>query len=226
MIRKFKSHLTVLLTTITISGCATFEPGLRIQDLHRPRQPTAKLIQEGLEISVEEFVSPAKAQMIFDTDLASSGVLALLMRVENGGIERFVARRDGIKAFVNGQPLVPLSPREAATMAATSEYVGKALGWTVAAGPFAIVLWPFTIGASAVHTHGVNKRIEQYFDVTSYQDALLSPKQTTLGFVYFKLPDGEKRLENFTVETEAASDATGKKLAYKFELPTMQLAQY
>jgi len=97
--------------------------------------------------------------------------------------------------------------------------------WTVVAGPFAILLWPLTIGASAVHTHGVNRRIEQYFEGTSYQDALVSPKQTALGFVYFKLPDGLKRLENLTVEAGASADPSGKKLSYKFALPPLQLSQ-
>jgi hypothetical protein len=206
-------------------GCASFDPGLRLQELNAPRQPTAKATQEGLEVSVEEFITPDKSLMAFDTDLSSNGVVALLMKVENNGAEKYVAKRDDIKAFLDGQPLMPLTAREAASQAATSEYVGKALGWTVAAGPFAILLWPVTIGASTIHTQGVNKRIIQYFEGTKYQDALVSPKQTATGFIYYKVPDRVNRLENFVIEAEATGDTSAKKLSYKFTLPPLQLSK-
>lgn len=218
--RPFSKVLSILVL-FAFGGCASFEPGLRLQDLHRPRQPTAKATQESVEVSVEEFISPNKSQMMFDTDLAAQGVYAFLMRVENGGSGKYTARRADIKASMKGQPLTALMPREAATQAATSEYVGKALGWTIAAGPFAILLWPFTIGASAVHTHGVNKRIEAYFDASSFQDALLAPKQTALGFVYFKLPEDNKNLEQITVETEIMEEGSGEKLSYKLDIPSL-----
>jgi hypothetical protein len=219
---RFISIRLVLAASVIASGCASFEPGLRLQDLQKPRQPTARAVQEGVEVSVEEFFNPAKSQMMFDTDLVDYGVAALLMRVENNAGEKYSALRDNVRASVNGQPLTPLTPKEAADKAATSEYAGKALGWTLATGPFAMVLWPLTIGASAVHTHGVNKRIEAYFDAGGFQDALLSPKQNTLGFVYFKLPDGVKKPENFIVETDVIEDGTGKKLNYKFDVTTPQ----
>lgn len=214
-----------LVASMILSGCASFEPGLRLQDLQKPRQPSAHALQDGVEVSVEEFLSPAKSQMMFDTDLADYGVAALLVRVENNSADRYSALRDNVRASIDGQPLTPLAPRDAAKQAATSEYAGKALGWTLAAGPFAILLWPVTIGASAAHTHGVNQRIEAYFDAGGFQDALLGPKQTTLGFVYFKLPDGIKRPESFTVETEVIEEATGEKLDYKFDVHMPQPAR-
>ena len=219
------SKLATIVIGVVFAGCASFEPGLRFQNLQGPRQPTAKAVQEGLEVSVEEFITRDKSKMAFDSDLSSNGVGAILVRVDNGGAERYALRRDNIKAFLNGQPLNALTPREAADQAATSEYVGKALGWTLAAGPFAILLWPVTIGASAVHTNSVNKRIEQYFEGVGFQDALVGPKQTALGFVFFKLPDRDKRLENFVVEAEASGDPSGKKLSYKYSLPSIQMSQ-
>jgi len=206
---------------LLISGCASFEPGLRLQELHKPRHPTAKAVQEGVEVAVEEFWSRAKSEMMFDADLASEGVLSLLVRVQNTGTERYVAKKSDMKVHLDGQPLVALDPRDAARQAATSEYAGKALGWTIAAGPFAILLWPVTIGASAVHTHGVNRRIESYFEAASYQDALLAPKQSAVGFVYFKRPDNAKNLEPLTVEMELVRDADGRKLSYKFHIPPL-----
>lgn len=219
------SSRKVIAVFLLIGGCAGFEPGLRLQELNRPRHPTVKATQEGLEVSVEEFCTPAKSTMMFDADLASEGVIPLLVRVENAGTERYGARRIDMKAYLDGQLLVALEPRDAARQAATSEYAGKALGWTLAAGPFAILLWPFTIGASAVHTQGVNRRIEAYFEAASYQDALLAPKQTAVGFVYFKRPDGAKCLEHLTVETELVRDADAKRLTYKLALPPLGVSK-
>lgn len=216
---RFISIRLILAASMILSGCASFEPGLRLQDLQKPRQPSAHDLQDGVEVSVEEFLSPAKSQMMFDADLTDYGVAALLVRVDNDATDKYSALRDNIRASINGQPLTPLAPREAAEQAATSEYVGKALAWTLAAGP---LLWPAATAASAVHTHGVNKKIEAYFEAASFQDALLSPKQNTLGFVYFKLPDGVKRPGSLTVEAEVIEDGTDNKLNYKFDVAMPQ----
>jgi hypothetical protein len=220
---KARGSICLLLAGFMISGCASFEPGTRLQTLERPRQPTARAAQEGLEVSVEEFVNHEKSQTIFDTDLAASRVLAIFVRAENSGTEKYTLRRSDIKALLKGQPLTSLTPTEAADEAATSEYVGKALGWTVAAGPLAILLWPVTIGVSAIHTRRINKRIESYFESSGYQDALVGPKQIAKGFIYFKFDKGMDKLENLVIEAEATEDQSGKKLPFKFSLPPLDL---
>jgi hypothetical protein len=219
------SSICLSLATLMVSGCASFEPGMRLQSLNGPREPTARAAQEGLEVSVEEFINREKSEKMFDTDLASNKVLAIFVRVENGGAEKYTLRRSDIKASLKGQSLSQLAPVDAAGQAATSEYAGKALGWTLATGPFAILLWPVTIGASAVHTRGVNKRIESYFEGTSYQDALVGPRQNTFGFVYFKIEDKSDKLENLVIEAEAAGDQSGKKLSYKFSIPPVKVGK-
>lgn len=222
MICKRSAFISLVMAFLVISACASFEPGARLQALNGPRQPTARNAQEGLEVSVEEFVNRDKSESMFDTDLASSKVLAILVRVDNAGNEKYAIRRTDVKAFLNGKALGQLAAKEAADEAATSEYAGKALGWTLATGPFAILLWPVTIGASAVHTHGVNKKIEAYFEGTGYQDSLVGPRQTSHGFVYFKLDEKPDKLNNLVVEAEALGDPSGKKLSYKFSLPPIQ----
>jgi hypothetical protein len=162
---------------------------------------------------------------MFDTNLAASRVVGILVRGENNGAEKFSLRRADIRATLGGQPLAQLPPKEAASQAANSEYVGKALGWTLATGPFAIILWPITIGASAVHTHGVNERIEAYFEGTGFQDSLVGPKQTAFGFVYFKLEDKPDRIENLVIDIDAAGDPSGKKLAYKLMVPPVPVTK-
>jgi len=216
--------LKVLVLSLVFSGCASFEPGLRYQDLTRPRQPTAKGVQEGLEVSVEEFASANKSQKAFDSDLAAYGILALLVRVENNGTQNHRVRRSDIKGILGDQPLLQLVGTEAAGEAGTKEYAGKALGWTVATGPFFILLWPATIAGSAAHTDSVNQRIEQHFENLAFTDALLKPNQMAAGFVYFKFPDGVERLDNLTVEVELTEEKSGRRLSYKLSLPSLELS--
>jgi hypothetical protein len=218
------SKSTVIVIGLIFSGCASFEPGLRFQDLARARQPTVREVREGLEVSVEEFATSNKSLMAFDGDIAPYGVLALLVRVENRGTDNYNVQKNETKAILGGQRLLPLSGVEAASQSATSEYVGKALGWTVATGPFFILLWPATIAGSASHTASVNRRIQQHFESLELNDSLLRPNQTAVGFLYFKLPDNTKRLENLTVEMEPIAEQGGKRLSYRLSLPTLDLS--
>ncbi len=213
--------INILLVAVVLTGCASYEPGMRYQDLTRARQPTAKGVQEGLEVSVEEFASANKSQKAFDADLAVHGILALLVRVENNGTQNYSVRRSDIKGILGDQPLSQLVGTEAAGEAGTREYAGKALGWTLATGPFAILLWPATIGGSAAHTASVNRRVEQHFESLAFTDALLKPNQMAAGFVYFKLPDGVERLDNLTVEVEPSEEKSGMRLSYKLSLPSL-----
>lgn len=212
-----------LVASIWMTGCASFEPALRTSDLMRARQPSVVETHEGLEISAEEFVTPDKSRQAFDADVASYGVLAMLVRAENKGVGNYKIAQRSITASVGGQPLPAIGGIDAANQAATSEYAGKALGWTVAAGPFALLLWPVTIAGSAAHTQSVNRRIQQHFESLQLTDALLKPNQTATGFVYFKLPESSKRLENLVVEAKATEESSGKQLSFKLSIPAIPL---
>ena len=190
----------------------------------KPRQPTVKETQDGLEVSVEEFASKTKSQQAFDADIALAGILALLVRVENGGTQNYRVQETAVSAYLGTEALPPLAGEKAAAQGANSEYVGKALGWTALAGPFAIFLWPATIAGSASHTASVNRRIEQHFESMRFNDSVLKPNQSAAGFLYFKLPSGAKKLENLRVEVTPSEEQTGKQLSYKFSLPTLDLS--
>jgi len=218
------SQSVALLTGLIFAGCASFEPGMRFQDLMRARQPTAREAREGLEVSVEEFASAHKSNQAFDADIAPYGVLPLLVRVENNGTQTYRVPQHAITVFLDNQPLGSLSGEQAASQAATSEYAGKALAWTVATGPFFILLWPATIAGSAAHTASVNRRIQQHFESLQFNDALLKPNQIAAGFLYFKLPGGVKKLEKLTVQIEPSEEKTGKTLSFKLSLPALELS--
>lgn len=209
---------------LLLGACASFEPGMRYQDLMRPRQPTAKQSLDGLDVSAEEFASERKSKQAFDADVAPNGILALLVKVENNGSHTVKIQENMISAYLADQLLGSLGGDRAANQSANSEYAGKALGWTVAAGPFAILLWPVTIGASAAHTASVNRRIEQHFESLRFNDALLKPNQTAAGFLYYKLPDGAKKLENLRLEVIPSVEGSNDKPKFSLPLPIIDLS--
>jgi hypothetical protein len=221
MLLRTPTKVAIVSTCIVLTGCASFEPGMSYQDLMRPRQSTVKDTQEGLEVSIEEFVSKDKSMKAFDADLAPNDILALLLKVENNGTQTYRIDEHALSVYLGNEALPSVSGKRAASQAADSEYVGKALGWTVATGPFAPFVWPLTIGGSASHTAAVNKRIEEHFESISFNYSVLKPNQYTAGFLYFQLPPGVKKLENLRVETALSEEGTGNRLYYTLLLPAL-----
>ena len=206
-----------------LAGCASFEPGLHQEDLARNRLPTARETKDGLEVSLEEFVSSKKSLQAFDADVAGKGVLALLLRVDNKGQINYRLAKTEIRALLDGESLPMLEGRDAADQAATKDLGGRALGWTLATGPFALVVAPLTLVGSSAHTNSVNQKIEQHFGALEFPDALVRPHESVTGFVYFKLPFRLQKIENLTVEIEPVEEATEQKLSYRFNLPAFDI---
>lgn len=214
----------ILLISFIFGGCATFEPALHREDLAATRQPTVMKVQEGLEVSVEEFATADKSRQAFDADVAPYGVLALLVRMENKGTETYKVPEQAVKAILGGKPLTALPGKEAANQAATSSYADKALGWSVLTGPFFGLIGLPTILGSTSHTNAVNERIRDHFESVQFRNDLLKPNQSATGFVYFKLPGEIKKLENLTVHVEANAADFSKQLSYDLALPSLELS--
>jgi hypothetical protein len=81
-----------------------------------------------------------------------------------------------------------------------------------------------TIAGSAAHTQSVNRRIQQHFESLQFNDALVKPNQVAAGFLYFKLPGSLDTLEKLIVELKPTEEASGKQLAYKLSLPSLNLS--
>jgi len=147
-----------------------------------------------------------------------------LLKANNGGTQTYRLREQEVNVYLGNDSLASLSGEKAAGQSANSEYVGKALGWTAATGPFFILLWPATIAGSASHTAAVNRRIEQHFENMKFSDSLLKPNQSAAGFLYFKLPPGIKKLDNLRVEVTPSEEQTAKQLSYSLSLPPLDLS--
>lgn len=213
------------LVLFLFTGCASFEPGFSTRDLSRPREPTVREDRDGLDVSIEEFATASKSLHAFDADLIAHGVLPLLVRIENNSGQNYRIKEQDIRVLLDDTSLAQLIGGEASEQAASSEYAGKAFFWTVAAGPFAVILWPSTIAASATHTHTVNRRIRQHFEALEFTDALIKPGQAAAGFVYFAIPTSLKGLTNMTVLVQPFAEHTDQPLSYRLALPDIEISK-
>lgn len=160
-------------------------------------------------------------------------MLPLLIRIESKNGTAFKIPVESVRAYLDKKPLAVLSGETAAKQASTRDYVGKALGWTVLTGPFAILAWPGTIVGSAVHTNRINGRIVKHFETLQFKGAMVRADQPVSGFIYYEVPtEGKvlqalaetKRLQNLTVEIAALPELDGRSLNFVVTLPNIDLA--
>lgn len=236
MAQNHQSRIALLLAvTVLTCSCASFNPGLSPDALlGGTRIPTVVQTQEKITVSVEEFASPDKSKRAFDSDVVSSGVLPLFFRIDSKNEAVFKITAESIKAFIDNQPLPVLTGEMAAKQAATRDYVGKALGWTVLAGPFAILAWPGTIIGSAMHTRSVNNRIIRHFENLEFRGAMVRTNEPVNGFVYYQIPTDSKilrslaetkSLRNLSVEIVAIPEDEGQVVRFSVPLPTIDLSE-
>ena len=74
----------------------------------------------------------------------------------------------------------------------------------------------------------VNEQVEHHFETIEFNDVLLTPTDTAEGFVYFKLSDGLRRVENLMVEValEVApdEDQKGDIVYFRLRLPALEIS--
>jgi hypothetical protein len=227
--------IPVVLITFVLS-CARFQPTLDQTTLilGGNRIPSVVKTQAPITVSIEEFASPNKSKQAFDSDVIASGVLPLLFRFDNKGESVFKVPASAVKAYLGGQVLEVMNGETAAKQAATRDYVGKALGWTLLAGPFAIIAWPGTIVGSAMHTRAVNSHIVAHFEKLEFQGAMLRANEPVAGFVYYRVPADKKILEsiaetktlqNLVIEITASPEAEGQDVTFSVPFPGIELSQ-
>jgi len=231
--RNATSTSILVASTLLISGCARFQPTLDQKVLFGgTRIPTVVQTEEDITVSVEEFASADKSKHAFDSDVISSGVLPILFRIDSRSDAVFKVPAGSVRAYIEEQSLSVLDGETAARQAATRDYVGKALGWTILAGPFAVLAWPGTIVGSAVHTRNVNSRIIKHFETLEFKGAMVRTNQPISGFVYYQVPpDGKflqavaesKKLGNLIVEIVLSPEQEGRNINFRLPVPAVDL---
>jgi hypothetical protein len=190
-----------------------------------PHLPTARAVQAGVEVSLEEYFSSQKSRRAFDADVGSSGVLPILIHVENKSGQDYRLERGAMRASINGQPLVNLHGLEAAEIGALRNPAWNALVNTAAMGPLAIYFGVLAVAGSATQTQKINRQIEHHFERMELEDRVVKPNETATGFVFFRMPANRGNLDgltlNITLEPELLGDHTGKSLVYRFDLPAL-----
>lgn len=137
---------------------------------------------------------------------------------------------EAVNTYIEDQPLSRLTGEKAAREAATRDYVGKALGWTLLAGMFAA---PAAFVGSVVHTRNVNSRIIQHFEILEFTSSIARPNEPVGGFVYFQIPaDTEllqhvaetKAIQNLRVELTATGEEEAQSVRFDVPLPVLNLS--
>lgn len=163
---------------------------------------------------VDEYASETKCKQAFDTDLTKEGVLAILAKVENNGDETYdVTARDFV--IKGGPVLVRMTPEEAAGKAKRSA-VGRAIGWSMIVP---IISIPIAATASAMHTNGVNKKIVEDFEAKGFKDGSILPHKDRSGFLFFKLPEGQKDLNGLELVVDAKNKGSQDTASIAAALP-------
>lgn len=207
-----------LITACLLTGCASYTPTLVKLDPAGPN--VSKAVSGDLTIYVEEFVSPSKSEIAFDTDMAEEGVLPLLIQVSNGGEDPCEILAGDI--FVRGDAVLkPLTPEEAADKASRGA-VGKAIGWSLIVPIIAI---PIAATASAVHTSGVNKKMVADFKAKAFQDASIQPNTNHTGFLFLELEEGMQDTSGLTLEMTAKNIGTGEVMIMTAAVPNASFTQ-
>jgi hypothetical protein len=219
--------ISFLMMFILTSCTSSFEPRLTSLDMTKNRLPTAKKVQAGVEVSIEEFFTPNKSRRAFDADIGSQGILPILVRIENKGSEIYRVQQNQVRAFLEDQQLPPLYAHEAATHGASRDYVWNSLVNTAAMGPLAIYFGVAGLGFTASQGRSINAKVEHHLEALELQDSLLKPDDTAAGFVYFHLPPSTKRLERLIVEVnldvDPSAQENAKTLHYRLPLPIVEI---
>jgi hypothetical protein len=204
---------------------STFEPRMTGGAMEAPRLPTARAVQAGVEVSIEEYFSSQKSRRAFDADVGASGVLPILVHVENKSGQDYRLERGKIRAQLNGQPLANIHGLEAAEIGALRNPAWNALVNTAAMGPLAIYFGVLAIAGSASQTQKINRQIEHHFERLELEDKVLKPSETATGFVFFRAPGNVSNIDgltlDITLEPELLGDHTGKSLMYRFAMPVL-----
>ena len=99
---------------------------LLIQASQKPNRQQRSCGRATVALHLEEFATKSKSQQAFDADIAPYGILALLLKVENGGTQTYRVEERGVSAYLGAESLPSLVGEKAAAQGANSEYVGKA----------------------------------------------------------------------------------------------------
>ncbi|MFQ5961009.1 MAG: hypothetical protein ACE5MG_06405, partial [Candidatus Methylomirabilales bacterium] len=170
---KIVKTISVFMTCLLV-GCASYTPTLVRLNPSGPN--IGKAAYGDLTVYIEEYATPEKSEVAFDTDMADEGVLPLLIRVDNSGKDTCEVKAADI--LVRGDTdLKALGPAEAADKASRGA-VGRAIGWSLIVPIIAI---PIAAAASATHTSKVNKQIVHDFSNKAFEDGAILPHQDRSG---------------------------------------------
>lgn len=206
-----------LVMTFIFTGCASYTPTM--VKMNPSGLNVSKAVKGDLTLYVEEYATPSKSEIAFDSDdLAEEGVLPLLIQVSNGRQDAWEVH-DGDIVVRGDTVLKTLTPEEAASKAKRGA-VGRAIGWSLIVPIIAI---PVAATASAMHTSKVNKKVVADFTAKAFEGGMLESNSKRTGFLFFELPDGLEDTTGLSLDLTAKNVTTGEVVNLTAPVPAASL---
>jgi hypothetical protein len=184
---------------VLAAGCASYDA--KTVNVQKPSVYAAHMVGDGFEIGAEAFDTDAKTKAAFDEKLVRKGVYPVQVVIENTSDKSLLIVRDQIElsgAVTNA--VRPMSSTEVAE--------------EVEANAIAHAIFGFGILSYAAAENANDEREADYTNKQLPQELVVRPGRMNGGFVFFRLPRGEKLAgKKLIVPVADASSATEPVLA-------------
>lgn len=158
-------------------GCASYDA--KTVNVQKPSVYAAHMVGDGFEIGAEAFDTDAKTKAAFDEKLVRKGVYPVQVVIENKSDHSLLIVRDQIElAGAVTNSIRPMSSTEVAE--------------EVEANAIAHAIFGFGILSYAAAENANDEREADYTNKQLPQELVLRPGRMNGGFVFFRLPRGEK----------------------------------
>ncbi len=186
--------LLAFMALTVIIGCATYNPRIGIPDWKTFQETGVKAVNPEAGITVVAYPIQTKedAELYFDSaSLVKDGLLPVYVHVN-------ISVSDTEKNYRIGSIFLRMENRNIPAISAETAYglIKKSYALRVAFW----ASWTYFVGGpiSAAHTAYVNKKIEKDLKEKEMQEGEI--KKDASGFLYFRMPDDIKFLDNFSLE--------------------------
>jgi hypothetical protein len=188
--------LCTLTALLIAGGCSTQQLSdyrTRPVDEYRYSQ-----VENGIAVIIDPLTDTADAEKYFGTDLASKGILAVMIIVKNGGATSVLVATEKIAL---GQGQAGYSPKGSDSAGDTATGMAAGLGASVLLPPLIVPLVVFLPIASNMIAN--SNEMKHNFQTKELRTKTLSPGESTSGFMYFRIPStANAPIEQWSVTVE------------------------
>lgn len=206
-----------ILVLLALSGCASYTPATVKTQATAPT--TAKVVQSGVTLYVEEYGSTEKAAKAFDANLVEDGVLPLFVTLLNESGKTLLVDLNAISLRDETGLLKQLTTEEAALKAKKNAW-GRAIGWSMIVP---IISIPIAATASVMHTNKVNRQMQEDFTAKALTTAPLPMNKEVSGFLFFEVDKIRSKWNGMMLDINAKFEGDAGGVALSTPLPEVKV---